>query len=95
MNFFLHAIIYKYLISLLIITSIESYLSSIARFVDLGNLIIKFIVTLSHNNLDRRLLILDFAIARMCIMFVLLTTKISFNVYLDNLSYLRKLTMLA
>ncbi len=52
MNFFLHAIICEYLISLLIITSIKSYLSSIARFVNLGNLIIKFIVTSSHNNLD-------------------------------------------
>ena len=51
-NFFLHAIIYKYLISLLIITSIELYLSSIARFVNLNNLIIKFIVTLSHNDLS-------------------------------------------
>ncbi len=51
-NFFLHAIIYKYLISLSIIINIESYLSLIARFVDLSNLIIKFIVTLSHNNLD-------------------------------------------
>jgi len=52
MNFFLHAIICEYLISLLIITSIESYLSSIARFINLNNLVIKFIVTLSHNNLD-------------------------------------------
>ncbi len=52
MNFFLHAIIYKYLISLLIIISIELYLSSIARFVNLNNLIIKFIVTLFYNNLD-------------------------------------------
>ncbi len=52
MNFFLHAIICEYLISLLIIISIELYLSSIARFVDLGNLIIKFIVTSFHNNLD-------------------------------------------
>jgi len=51
-NFFLHAIIYKYLISLSIIINLESYLSLIARFVDLSNLIIKFIVTLSHNNLD-------------------------------------------
>ncbi len=50
MNFFLHAIIYKYLISLLIITSIELYLSSIAKFVDLSNLMIKFIVTSSHND---------------------------------------------
>ncbi len=52
MNFSLHAIICEYLISLLIITSIELYLSSIARFVDLDNLTIKFIVTLSYNNLD-------------------------------------------
>ncbi len=52
MNFFLHAIIYKYLISLLIITSIKLYLSSIAKFVDLDNLIIKFIVILSYNNLN-------------------------------------------
>ncbi len=51
-NFSLHAIICKYLISLLIITSIELYLFPIARFVDLGNLIIKFIVTLFHNDLD-------------------------------------------
>jgi len=51
-NFSLHAIIYKYLISLLIITSIELYLSLVARFVNLNNLIIKFIVTLSYNNLD-------------------------------------------
>ncbi len=51
-NFSLHAIIYKYLISLLIIISIKSYLSSITRFVDLSNLIIKFIVTSSYNNLD-------------------------------------------
>jgi len=51
-NFSLHIIIYKYLISLLIITSIKLYLSSIAKFVDLSNLIIKFIVTLSYNNID-------------------------------------------
>ncbi len=51
-NFSLHAIIYKYLISLLIITSIKLYLSSIARFVNLDNLIIKFIVTSFYNNLD-------------------------------------------
>ncbi len=51
-NFFLHAIIYKYLISLLIIISIELYLSLIARFVNLSNLIIKFIVTLFYNDLD-------------------------------------------
>jgi hypothetical protein len=49
-NFSLHAIIYKYLISLSTITSIESYLFLIARFVNLSNLIIKFIVTLSYNN---------------------------------------------
>ena len=52
MNFFLHAIICEYLISLSIIISIESYLSPIAKFVDLGNLIIKFIVTSFHNDLD-------------------------------------------
>ncbi len=52
MNFSLHAMICKYLISLLTITSIELYLSSIAKFVDLDNLIIKFIVTLSYNKLD-------------------------------------------
>ncbi len=52
MNFSLHAIIYKYLISLLIITSIKLYLSSIAKFVDFNNLIMKFIVTLSYNDLD-------------------------------------------
>ncbi len=51
-NFFLHTIIYKYLISLLIITSIKLYLSSIIKFVNLSNLIIKFIVILSYNNLD-------------------------------------------
>ncbi len=51
-NFFLHTIIYKYLIKLLIITSIKLYLSSIARFVNFDNLIIKFIVTLFYNNLD-------------------------------------------
>ncbi len=52
MNFFLHAIICKYLISLLIIISIKLYLSLVVRFVDLDNLIIKFIVTLSYNDLD-------------------------------------------
>jgi len=52
LNFSLHAIICEYLISLLIITSIESYLSSVAEFIDLSNLIIKFIVTLSHDDLD-------------------------------------------
>ncbi len=51
-NFFLHAIICKYLISLLIIINIKLYLSLIAKFVNLNNLIIKFIVTLSYNNLD-------------------------------------------
>ncbi len=51
-NFSLHAIIYKYLISLLIIASIKLYLSLIARFVNLSNLIIKFIITLSYSNLD-------------------------------------------
>ncbi len=48
-NFSLHAMICEYLVSLLIITSIESYLSPVAKFVDLGNLIIKFIVTSSHD----------------------------------------------
>jgi hypothetical protein len=52
MNFFLHVIICKYLISLLIIINIELYLFLIARFVNLSNLIIKFIVTLFHNDLD-------------------------------------------
>ncbi len=51
-NFFLHTIIYKYLINLLIITSIELYLSLIARFVNFDNLIIKFIVTLFYNDLN-------------------------------------------
>ncbi len=52
LNFFLHAIIYKYLVSLLIITSIKLYLSLVARFVDFDNLIIKFIVILFYNDLD-------------------------------------------
>jgi len=51
-NFSLHAMICEYLISLLTIISIESYLSSVAEFVDLDNLIMKFIVTLSHDNSD-------------------------------------------
>ncbi len=51
-NFSLHAIIYKYLISLLIITNIKLYLFLIARFVNLSNLIIKFIVTLFYNDLS-------------------------------------------
>ncbi len=52
MNFSLHAMIYKYLISLSTIISIESYLSLVVKFVDLSNLIIKFIVTLSYNDLN-------------------------------------------
>ncbi len=52
MNFSLYTIICEYLISLLIIINIELYLSLVARFVDLSNLIIKFIVTLSYNDLD-------------------------------------------
>ncbi len=52
MNFFLHTIIYKYLISLLIIINIELYLSSITKFVNLSNLIIKFIVILFYNDLN-------------------------------------------
>ncbi len=51
-NFFLHTIICEYLISLFIITSIELYLSSIVRFVDLSNLVIKFIVTSFYDDLD-------------------------------------------
>jgi len=51
-NFSLYAIIYKYLISLLIITSIELYLFLIIRFVNLNNLIIKFIVILFYNDLN-------------------------------------------
>ncbi len=51
-NFSLYIIIYKYLINLLIIINIKLYLSLIARFVNLSNLIIKFIVILSYNNLD-------------------------------------------
>jgi len=50
LNFFLHAIICKYLISLSTITSIESYLSLVVKFVDFGNLIIKFIVTSSYDD---------------------------------------------
>ncbi len=49
-NFSLHAIICEYLINLSIITSIESYLFLVARFVDLSNLIIKFIVTSFYND---------------------------------------------
>ena len=49
-NFSLHATICEYLMSLSIIISIESYLSPVAGFVDLGNLIIKFIVTSSHGD---------------------------------------------
>jgi len=52
MNFFLHTITYKYLINLLIIINIKLYLFLIAKFVNLSNLIIKFIVTSSHNNLN-------------------------------------------
>jgi len=52
MNFSMHVIICEYLISLSIIINIELYLSSIAKFVDLSNLIIKFIVTLSYNDLN-------------------------------------------
>jgi len=51
-NFSLHTIIYKYLISLSIIINIELYLSLVVKFVDLSNLIIKFIVTLFYNNLN-------------------------------------------
>jgi hypothetical protein len=51
-NFSLHAIIYKYLISLSIIISIKLYLSLVTKFVDLNNLIIKFIITLFYNALN-------------------------------------------
>ena len=51
-NFSLHAIIYKYLINLLIIINIKLYLLLIVEFVHLSNLIIKFIVILSYNNLS-------------------------------------------
>ncbi len=51
-NFFLHAIICKYLISLSIIISIELYLFLITKFVNLSNLIIKFIVTSFYNDLN-------------------------------------------
>ncbi len=51
-NFFLHAIICEYLINLSIIINMKLYLFLIARFVDLSNLIIKFIVTLFYNDLD-------------------------------------------
>jgi len=51
-NFSLHAIICEYLINLSIIINIELYLSLIVKFVDLSNLIIKFIVILFYNNLD-------------------------------------------
>jgi len=51
-NFFLYAIIYKYLISLSIITSIELYLSLIIKFVNLSNLMIKFIVILFYSDLN-------------------------------------------
>ncbi len=52
LNFFLHAIIYKYLINLLIIISIKLYLFLVVKFVDFNNLIIKFIITLSYNDLN-------------------------------------------
>ena len=51
-NFFLHTIIYKYLLSLLIIISIKLYLFLVSKFVNLNNLIIKFIVILFYSNLD-------------------------------------------
>ncbi len=51
-NFSLYIIIYKYLISLLIIISIKLYLFLVTKFVNLSNLIIKFIVTLFYNDLN-------------------------------------------
>ena len=59
----------EYLVSLSTIISIELYLSPVAGFVVLGNLVIKSIVTSSPWRF-RWVLILDFAIARMCTMFV-------------------------
>ncbi len=50
LNFFLYTIIYKYLINLLTIISIELYLFLVAKFVDLSNLIIKFIVILFYSD---------------------------------------------
>jgi len=52
MNFFLHTIICEYLISLSIIINIELYLFLIVKFVNLSNLIIKFIVTSFYNDLN-------------------------------------------
>ncbi len=49
-NFFLHAMIYKYLISLSIIINIKLYFFSVVKFVDLDNLMMKFIVTSFHND---------------------------------------------
>ncbi len=51
-NFSLHTIICEYLISLSIIINIELYLSLVARFIDLDNLIMKFIITSFYNDLD-------------------------------------------
>ncbi len=51
-NFFLHTIICEYLINLSIIISIKLYLFLIAKFVNLDNLIIKFIVTLFYDDLN-------------------------------------------
>jgi len=51
-KFSLHAIIYKYLINLSIIINIELYLFLVIKFVNLNNLVIKFIVTLFYNDLD-------------------------------------------
>jgi hypothetical protein len=42
----------EYLISLSIIISIKLYLSSVAKFVDLDNLMMKFIVTSFHDDSD-------------------------------------------
>jgi len=49
-NFSLHATICEYLISLSIIINIKLYLSLVVKSIDFGNLIIKFIVTLFHND---------------------------------------------
>jgi len=52
MNFSLYAMICEYLISLLIIINIKSYLFLIVKFVDLNNLMIKFIIILFYNDLN-------------------------------------------
>jgi len=52
LNVSLNAIIYKYLVSLLTITSIELYCFLVAESINLDNLIIKSIVILFYNTSD-------------------------------------------